>query len=90
MKSRRALRTRTRSYGDSIRSGGAPGSNPEPKASQSQVDLLKTLAVELRGEAGAGRLEATTGRPLPSPTRDEADSWIDRLAPKRRAPPTSS
>lgn len=53
-----------------------PGERP---ARRSQVDLLKTLAEELRGEEGVKRLEDRVGRPLEQLTRDEADEWIDRL-----------
>jgi hypothetical protein len=51
------------------------------KARQSQVKLLRTLAVELRGENGVERLEKTIGKPLEDLTRSEADHWIDRLTP---------
>jgi hypothetical protein len=52
------------------------------KARKSQVDLLKTLAVEWRGENGVERLENRLGKPLEDMTRAEADEWIDRLTPK--------
>ncbi len=62
------------------------GANAEAKGSgkarKSQVDLLKTLAVELRGEGGVERLESTVGKSLSELTREEADEWIDRLTPK--------
>ncbi len=54
------------------------------KARKSQVDLLKTLAVEMRGENGVERLESRLGRPLTDLTRAEADEWIDRLTPEGR------
>ena len=54
------------------------------KARKSQVDLLKTLATEWRGENGVERLENRIGKPLSSLTRDEADDWIDRLTPEGR------
>ena len=67
----------------------APGGNvapierarPDEKAMKSQVDLLKTLAEELRGEGGVERLEARIGKPLAELGRAEADDWIDRLTP---------
>jgi hypothetical protein len=54
------------------------------KARKSQVDLLKTLAVEWRGENGVERLETRIGKPLTDMTRTEADEWIDRLTPEGR------
>jgi hypothetical protein len=54
------------------------------KARKSQVDLLKTLAVEWRGENGVERLENRIGKPLADLTRVEADEWIDRLTPEGR------
>ncbi len=54
------------------------------KARKSQVDLLKTLAVEWRGENGVERLENRIGKPLADLTRSEADEWIDRLTPEGR------
>ena len=54
------------------------------KARKSQVDLLKTLATEWRGENGVERLENRIGKPLPDLTRAEADDWIDRLTPEGR------
>jgi hypothetical protein len=54
------------------------------KARKSQVDLLKTLAVEWRGENGVERLENRIGKPLANLTRAEADEWIDRLTPEGR------
>lgn len=54
------------------------------KARKSQVELLKTLAVEWAGEGGVGRLEKRIGKPLTDLTRDEADEWIDRITPKDR------
>jgi hypothetical protein len=54
------------------------------KARKSQVDLLKTLAVEWRGENGVERLETRVGKPLADLTRAEADEWIDRLTPEGR------
>jgi len=54
------------------------------KARKSQVDLLKTLAVEWRGENGVERLENHVGKPLADLTRPEADERIDRLTPEGR------
>ena len=54
------------------------------KARKSQVDLLKTLAVEWRGENGVERLETRLGKSLTELTRTEADEWIDRLTPEGR------
>ena len=58
------------------------GSRGSQKARKSQVDLLKTLAVEWRGENGVERLESRVGKPLTDLTRIEADDWIDRLTPE--------
>ncbi|HEX2098418.1 MAG TPA: hypothetical protein VHF46_05110 [Rubrobacteraceae bacterium] len=62
------------------RGGGGRGSSRD-KARKSQIDLLKTLAEELRGENGVARLEGRIGKPLSELTRAEADEWIDRLTP---------
>jgi len=51
------------------------------KARKSQIDLLRTLAEELRGENGVARLESRIGKPLDELSRTEADEWIDRLTP---------
>lgn len=59
--------------------GGQNRSNPARKA---QVDLLKTLAVEWRGDEGVERLENRIGKPLTELTRGEADEWIERLQPE--------
>lgn len=73
--------------------GGSQGAASEeqpqekPKASdhparKSQVDLLKTLSVELRGKDGVARLEETIGKPLSDLTRAEAEEWISRITPE--------
>lgn len=62
--------------------GGRSSSRGSQKARKSQVDLLKTLAVEWRGENGVDRLEGRIGKPLAELTRIEADDWIDRLTPE--------
>ena len=54
-------------------------------ALKSQVDLLRTLAVEWAGEGGVERLEGRLGKPVDGLTRAEADEWIDRLTPEGRA-----
>lgn len=59
----------------------APAASPD-KARKSQVDLLRTLAEELRGENGVKRLEERIGKPLTELTKQEANEWIDRLAPQ--------
>ena len=51
------------------------------KVRKKDVDLLKTLAVEKRGENGVERLENHLGKKIPELTRDEARSWIRRLTP---------
>lgn len=58
-----------------------PSAGGQP-ARKSQVDLLKTLAVELRAEDGVARLEETVGKPLSDLTRAEADDWLERLQPE--------
>jgi hypothetical protein len=68
-----------RANATSSRRGGS-----SQKARKSQVDLLKTLATEWRGESGVERLENRIGKPLGSLTRAEADDWIDRLTPEGR------
>jgi hypothetical protein len=62
-------------------SQGARGTS-RSKARKSQIDLLRTLAEELRGENGVARLEGRIGRPLNELSRAEADEWIDRLTPE--------
>ncbi len=42
------------------------------KARKSQVDLLRTLAVEWAGEGGVERLEARIGHPIKDLTREQA------------------
>nr|MBA3795178.1 hypothetical protein [Rubrobacter sp.] len=64
------------------RKGG--GSRAGAKARKSQVDLLRTLAVEWAGDGGVERLEGRIGKPLTDLTRAEADEWIDRLTPEGR------
>ena len=54
------------------------------KARKSQVDLLRTLAVEWAGDGGVERLEGRVGKPLTDLTRAVADEWIDRLTPEGR------
>ncbi len=56
-----------------------PGS--DQKARKSQLDLLRTLAQELRGDNGVARLEARIGQPLTELSKADADLWIDRLTP---------
>lgn len=51
------------------------------RAHKSQIDLLKTLAEELRGNNGVERLENRIGKPLSELTRAEAGEWINRLSP---------
>lgn len=55
------------------------------RAPKSQIDLIKTLAEEWRGEKGVERLESRIGKTLSELTRDEAEQWIDRLTPKEEA-----
>jgi hypothetical protein len=70
---------RAQGAGNSSRRGSG-----SQKARKSQVDLLKTLATEWRGENGVERLENRIGKPLADLTRTEADDWIDRLTPEGR------
>jgi hypothetical protein len=64
--------------------GSRSGSRAGAKARKSQVDLLRTLAVEWAGANGVERLEARVGKSLADLTRAEADEWIDRLTPEGR------
>ena len=69
-------------------SGAPPGSGrqtPGKKARKSQVDLLKTLAVERAGDGGVQRLENRIGKPVSELSREEADLWIDKLTPEKEA-----
>jgi hypothetical protein len=63
---------------------GVRGSSSRDRARKSQIDLLRTLAEELRGENGVARLEGRIGKPLNELSRAEADEWIDRLTPEGR------
>ncbi|MEW6637649.1 MAG: hypothetical protein AB1425_12660 [Actinomycetota bacterium] len=65
------------------RQGGRRRSGSQ-RALKSQVEFLKTLAVEWRGESGVERLENRIGKPLAELTRQEAEEWIDRLTPEGR------
>lgn len=60
------------------------GAKKEQKARKSQKDLLRVLAVELRGEEGVERLEKRIGKSIEDLSRAEADEWIDRLTPDSR------
>ncbi|CAN5786073.1 hypothetical protein BH20ACT11_BH20ACT11_04330 [soil metagenome] len=59
-----------------------PGNRGQAKAPKSQIDFIKTLAEEWRGKQGVERLEQRIGKPLAELTRDESETWIDRLTPK--------
>ena len=65
--------------------GGEKAQKRGPKARKSQVDLLKTLAVEWAGEGGVERLEKRIEKPLKDLSREEADLWIERLTPEEKA-----
>ena len=67
--------------GGTSQEGSRRGAKGSSKARKSQIDLLKTLAEELRGENGVIRLEGRIGKPLSELSRAEADEWIDRLTP---------
>jgi hypothetical protein len=58
------------------------GNRDQAKAPKSQIDFIKTLAQEWRGEQGVERLEQRIGKPLSELTRGESEEWIDRLTPK--------
>ncbi len=67
-------------------SAGSTGSRTRaPKARKSQVDLLRTLAVEWAGNGGVERLENTIGKKLENLSRPEADEWIEKLTPEDKA-----
>ena len=57
------------------------GANEE-SATDSQIQFLKDLAVEWRGEDGVDRLEKSIGKPLSQLSRPEAHDWIERLTPE--------
>lgn len=69
-------------HGQSPSAGAEAAGRGQKKAPQSQVDFIRTLAEEWRGENGVERLENRIGKPIAELTRDEAESWIDRLTPK--------
>lgn len=79
--------------GEAPESGGGAAGPPEQPAGQSdgqsedraipsQVEFLRELAKELRGENGAERLEQRIGKPLSELSRSEVEHWIDRLTPR--------
>lgn len=72
------------SRGGSARDNAQGSARGSQKARKSQVDLLKTLAIEWRGDNGVERLENRIGKPLTDLTRAEADEWVDRLTPEGR------
>lgn len=55
------------------------------KVRKPTVDLLKTLAVEWRGENGVQRLESHIGKPLKDLTRGEAEEWVQKLTQKENS-----
>jgi len=61
--------------------GGSGAGRRGGRVRRSQLELLRTLAVEARGENGVERLERHIGKPLSELTREEAEAWIDRLTP---------
>lgn len=63
-------------------SSGEGSTRATKKAGKSQVNLLKTLLVESRGEEGVQKMENHLGKPLSDLTRQEADKWIDKLTPE--------
>ena len=64
-----------------VQRGGAGQVKPIRKH---QADLLRALAVELRGENGVERLESRLGKKIEDLTSVDADFWIDRLTPEGR------
>lgn len=68
--------------GDAGYGGAEIAGRGQKKAPQSQIDFIRTLAEEWRGEKGVERLESRIGKPITELTRDEAEGWIDRLTPK--------
>ena len=68
--------------GSSERSGQTRSDRSQSTATSSQIEFLKTLAAEWRGDEGIPRLESRIGKSLDQLTREEADSWVERLTPK--------
>ncbi len=67
-------RGRSSGQGSGQASSGSGGSRTrKPKARKSQVDPLKTLAVEWAGDGGVERLEARIGHPIKDLSREAAD-----------------
>lgn len=69
---------------DAKQEKSAGGSARARKAMKSQVDLLKTLLVEARGDDGVQKMEKHLGKSISELTRQEADQWIDKLTPEGR------
>ena len=76
---------RSAASGNTQQPGQENADKREPKARKSQVDLLKTLAVEWAGEGGVERLEKRIEKPLKDLSRAEADTWIEKLTPEEGA-----
>lgn len=62
--------------------GGASYATVVKKARKSQIDLLRELATDARGEEGPERLEKRIGKPLDELTVGEAEDWIAKINPE--------
>lgn len=60
----------------------SPRNDSGEKATKSQVDFIRTLAEEWRGEKGVERLESRIGKPLEELSHGEATEWIEKLTPE--------
>ncbi len=67
--------------GGEYRATASVASHPDT-ASKGQVDLLKRLTTDLRGDDGVERFEQKLGKKVEELTTAEASEWIDRLSPK--------
>lgn len=71
------------SSGGSSQGSGSGSDRSQSKAAQSQIEFLTTLAEEWAGENVVSRLENRIGKPLSELTREEAETWVQRLTPKQ-------
>lgn len=67
---------------DSSEASDSEKAGEQDAATESQISLLKDLAVEWRGEDGVQRLESRIKKPLASLSGGEARQWIERLTPE--------
>lgn len=73
---------RSRRNQESSESSNSQKADDKDAATESQISVLKDLAVEWRGEDGVQRLESRIKKPLANLSGGEARQWIERLTPE--------